>query len=374
MTRFAFTLCLTLIGCHFNSSGWAPAIDAFKSTLSVTTGENALILRGLGFDPAGTLYIDGMKQPFIFVSGAEIDVKLPTAITAVSGTHQITFANTDGFVSPPVTLRVHDAAFHLDAVSPTQLDVGREQTLTFSGAGFLPAMYVAWGDGTKLATTLVSSTTLTAVVPAQLVAVPGNSSVMILTSGSLCNTSCSSQVVPVRIGIFGMRVVNQGATDLVWDSARDLIHCADSFASTHTFFSIDLQTTDVVASYAVPRGPRQLSLSSDGSSLYAVYYAGQQVVRFGMPGFTQATVLSGPMGVTAAAAAPGSPLSVAVSAQGKVAIYDDQTARAQQATVTAWSLLWTGDPGALYAMDDFGFLYSMPVTPSGVGQPLHLGP
>ena len=100
-------------------------------------------------------------------------------------------------------------------------------------------------------------------------------------------------------------------TDLVWDSAHDLIHCVNSFAPADSLFSFDPQTDNGGASYAVATAPGQLSLSSGGASMYS---AGAQVVRFGLPGFTNATMPSGPARADALAAVHGWPLSVAVSA------------------------------------------------------------
>jgi len=85
--------------------------------------------------------------------------------------------------TPPIPTPV------IGSLSPAAVQVGSGAfTLTVNGSGFGANSVVLW-NGTTLATTLVSSSQLTAPIPASLVASAGTATVTVKTGGAVSTGS-----------------------------------------------------------------------------------------------------------------------------------------------------------------------------------------
>src|SRR6059058_5935964 len=100
----------------------------------------------------------------------------------VVGTFSITLSatNGNGTGTGPLTLTIN-AVPTIGSLSPTCTTAGGPQfTLTVNGTNFVAGSTVRW-SGTALATTFVSTTQLTATVPAVLIATAGTASLTVVT-------------------------------------------------------------------------------------------------------------------------------------------------------------------------------------------------
>jgi hypothetical protein len=76
---------------------------------------------------------------------------------------------------------------HIDSITPVSaVPGGASFTLTVTGTGFTGTSAVFFGTS-QLATTFVSSTTLTAFVSAAMIETSGTASLTVVTPGSVCN-------------------------------------------------------------------------------------------------------------------------------------------------------------------------------------------
>ena len=128
------------------------------------------ILTGSGFEPGAVAQWDGQDLSTTFVSSTELFAVIPASDLTAIGPATLTVANSDGGTSNDIPLFVEPA---LNSMTPNSAVAGSgEFTLTLTGAGF-PAGWVVDWNGSLLATTYVSSTELTAMVPAGLVSTAG---------------------------------------------------------------------------------------------------------------------------------------------------------------------------------------------------------
>src|SRR5438874_324509 len=107
----------------------------------------------------------------------------------VVGTFSITLSatNGNGTGTGPLTLTIN-AVPTISSLSPTCAAVGGPQfTLTVNGTNFVSGSTVKW-NATALTTTFVSSTRLTAIVPASLITAAGTASITVVSCGATSNT------------------------------------------------------------------------------------------------------------------------------------------------------------------------------------------
>src|SRR5207248_2177705 len=103
-----------------------------------------------------------------------------TPTTAGTYTVTISATNAGGTGSATLTLTINNPVPTITSISPTSTTAGSAQfTLTVNGTKFVSTSTVNW-NGAPLATSFVSSTQLTAMVPAPLVATAGTASITVV--------------------------------------------------------------------------------------------------------------------------------------------------------------------------------------------------
>ena len=108
------------------------------------------------------------------VSAGAATVTLPLPATAYAGLYSIAATYSDAGPSPnftgagaqPLTLTLNNPVPAIASLNPSSVQVGAGGTVAVSGTGFVPLSSIRW-NGTALATTYVSSTQLSAVIPSQ---------------------------------------------------------------------------------------------------------------------------------------------------------------------------------------------------------------
>jgi P pilus assembly chaperone PapD len=170
------------VGVNFNVGTPPPTLTSLTPPL-VYAGTPAFTLGavGSGFAPASVVSWDGAPLGTTYVDGSHLNASISAAMVAVAGTHAVTVSTPGGGVSSSVDFNVNHYAPILFGVSPTSVVAGSGSfVVTANGAQFDSASVVRW-NGSPLATTYVSSTQLTAVVPAASAATPGSASVSVQT-------------------------------------------------------------------------------------------------------------------------------------------------------------------------------------------------
>jgi uncharacterized protein len=193
------------VAFFINPATVAPTISSL-SPASITAGNAGftLTVSGANLLPSSTVNWNGSPLATTPVSASELTATVTASEVAAAGTASVTVVNPGG-VSAPATFTVN--ADNLDPtislLSPSSVPAGSAQlTLTVTGSNFVPGSLVEWNGG-SLATTYVSDTELTAVVPASDLANAGTASVAVNNptpggglSGSLTFTIGAANPVP----------------------------------------------------------------------------------------------------------------------------------------------------------------------------------
>lgn len=161
-------------------SGIAPVIASLTPNILNAQGPAfSLKVSGHNFLAGATVNWNGLPLPTAFVSAYQLTASVPASAIATPGTASVTVTVPSGTTSSPATFTIGNPRPVLSTVTPASVNAGAPDfTLTAKGSRFVNNSTVQW-NGADLATTFVSANTLTAVVPASLIASPGNAAVTI---------------------------------------------------------------------------------------------------------------------------------------------------------------------------------------------------
>jgi len=258
----------------------------------------------------------------------------------------------------------------VSSVSPAAIAAGSsDTTITVTGTGFDTGSSVLL-NGEQVATTLISSTQLSANVPAASLTKLGWIAVSVATAAP---GGGSSSTLPLTV----YSVMTLGANHILYDPfSRKIMASIGPGTSSITANSILAITPETGSTgKGVPIGdtPTNLALTQDGQVLYALLTGSASIARFNMltqqPDFTvgnfQATGYN--VGLRDIAAEPGSENTVAVD-EGEyigIGIYDfdptskTATKRGSSTGEYTGTCLAFPDAGHLFAID----LYTSPTSP-----------
>jgi hypothetical protein len=255
---------------------------------------------------------------------------------------------------------------------------------------------IEW-NGATLSSTYVSSTSLTAQIPASDLSSTGSANVAVQNPPPGGGTSHSISFI-INSPVTNLSVLDLPGTDLVWSPNQQKLYVAVPASATSNASSItvvDPITGSIVNSQPVSSAPTGLAISDDSQYLYAVISGGSVIQRFILPAISpdiQWSLGTDPMSGSANLAGdievePGAAHTLAVSfgqyGSGSIAVFDDSVERSAVAggigNSIGNSLQWKPDGSELYAAytlssdspyytyvsDDA--LYTMPVTSNGVG-------
>jgi hypothetical protein len=174
------------------------------------------------------------------------------------------------------------------STSPTSVAAGSASfTLTVTGTNFKSGDAVQFGF-TNLVSTYVSSTKMTAEVPASMVARPDSVSVVVVepTPATLNFGTTFSITVPPLAGnnSFTLKRVNVQAKDMVWDPVSQNIYL--STPGTDSVVSLDPTTGRLGSPVALSSAPGQLAVTADGAYLYVALDSEGVIERLNLPGLT----------------------------------------------------------------------------------------
>ena len=240
------------IGARHTVNPLLPQITSLTPISPAADGANFnLGINGANFTPNSTSTWGATPLSTTYLSTTKLTALLPASLIATPNTASITVSteagtasatvSTTGGTSPQVALTVSPSPPTITSLSPNSVVAGGQAlTLTINGANFLPgtaATVVRW-NYTALATTYVSSTQLTAFVPATLTGGSGTINITVVTVGGTSSavpftinpaqpviTGLSPSRVPAGYGAFVLYIsgthfssnatVNWGTTPLV---------------------------------------------------------------------------------------------------------------------------------------------------------------
>ena len=163
-----------------------PSITSLIPTTAVAGGAAfTLTINGTNFTATSTSSWSATALATTYVSATQLSAAVPASLIASAGTASVTVSDVSGssagatftFNAPPPTI--------ISLSSTSTLATGATFTLTINGTNFLPGgakVTVVMWNSTALATTYVSITQLTAVVPASLIAKPITASISAVTT------------------------------------------------------------------------------------------------------------------------------------------------------------------------------------------------
>lgn len=136
----------------------------------------SIVVAGENFVPRSIVQLDGAPLATSFVSATELRATIPTSKLAAVGVLRLSVGTSPpgGGASKEVTFEVQNPGATLTSLSPLSVVAGSGPTaLEASGTGFVPGAKIVFG-GTDLTTTFGSATSLTATIPASLLASSGS--------------------------------------------------------------------------------------------------------------------------------------------------------------------------------------------------------
>ncbi len=385
----------------FIVSGGAAGTPPTLTSLAPNTSYNnvaslALTANGTGFVSSSVIVWNGTAMPTTFVSSTQLTTTIPGTFLTVVGTDNVFVLNPDSTVSNtlPFTITASPTTTPtLTSISPTKSAVGDPGfTLTLNGTNFATGC-VAYFGATALPTTVVSSTQLTAQVPASSL-----TTVAEIPVTAKNTQSNPSNPIPYLVG---MNIFFGEVNDLVWDSARNIMYISQPSTSSknpNTVVAIDPVSLAIQWTYSPGSGsePDHLALSDDNKYLYVGLDGNGTVERLILGNQQGVPDISIPLGsdvnlgpyyamdvevdpaqTTTIAVARGVLPSISiVQAAGGVAIYDNATQRpsvisptTQTGNVLLDTIQWSNDGTAIYAANNENYegnFYQLAVSANGV--------
>ena len=299
--------------------------------------------------------------------------------------------NTDGGGGNPPP----PAAPTLRSIVPSSVVAGASGvTIQANGTNFRSSSTIQW-NASSLQTTFVSSTQLTATVPAYDVANVGTAQVTVSNhqagvadSGALTFTIASPPATSAWV-----RALNYSPKDITWDAVHGNLIASlgsDDGVSPNTLLVIDPISGNVQTTVATGHGPHLLSVSSDASYLWVGLDGDSAVQRYTLPDLQKDILISlppdprgGAQQAVSLEAARKNPHTVAVDAGNgmgwNIYVFDDAVQRSKSISILSaglpfvdW-LQWGKDESILYGtqyqtIDSPGGVVSMSVDASGVSR------
>lgn len=356
-----------------------PVITSISPT-SATVGSGAenISATGSNFTASSQIYWNGQALATSLGPPTVLSAQIPASDFATTGTAQVTVVTpgAGGGTSNVEIFSINNPIPTMSSLSPGSAPAGGLGfALTVTGTGFNSTSQVEW-NGATLATSLVSSTQLTAQVPAADLTSPSAAQISVFNAAPGGGQS-SGLTFYVNSGATRVRTISLNADDIVWDPANSQIYASvpgSSGPNSNSVVSVDPVTGSIGAPQPAGVNPDQMALSFDNSYLWVGEDGSQAIQRFRMPGLTPDITIPLPASgaitagtsVLSMAAAPDNAHTLAASLllyPGELYVYDDAVPR---------NGLPTG-PGSLREIDFEGLQWgkdsSTLYVSTGVGEP-----
>jgi hypothetical protein len=358
-----------------------------------------LTVTGTQFISTSQVLWNGIQAPTSYVSSTSLTAQIPASDLSSAGSATVAVQNLapGGGTSGALTFTIAtppNPTPTVTSMSPFSATVGGAAfTLTVTGTQFISTSQVLW-NGSQAPTSYVSSTSLTAQIPASDLSSAGSATVAVQNPapGGGASGTLTFTINPPGTNL---TVLEVEGTDLTWNSSQKELYVAVPAAATanaSTITVVDPIAGSIIGTQQLASAASGLAISDDNQYLYAVTSGGSTIQRFTLSTITadiQWLLGKDPTSGNANLAGdikvqPGAPHTLAVSmgqfGSGTVAVFDDTVERsAVAASSIGNSLQWKADGSELYAAYTVGnyspyyttssddALYVMPVNSAGVG-------
>lgn len=366
-------LAASLSAC-FNSPSYTPILTfsttgpaAGLQTGLVPTGATSVFVLGFFLNPDTLVYGNGRPQQTTWFAapppemGGQVlwgprpvlRVDLDAEATKVAGPLILTAMGDGTLMSAPLELFVVDARLTLTDVAPGQIAAGAPATtIVLTGTGFNPSSQVSW-NGNALPTTFLSSTSVSAIVPASFLTIPGDATVEL--RGRSCSSpdprSCTTDATSTicTVGRAKKIVVPGNASNVGWDATHSLLLAVIlQPPATYLLATIDPQTGGVRAGVAV-ESPSNLSISAGDQFVYVANMSSAR--RYSLPDLTGGVVLPHPG--QRVVAAPEAPQTAALFDGLTLSVLDGTAVRPNTAQGFGLLAIWGFDASRMYGISDY---------------------
>lgn len=164
-----------------------PTISSLTPSSALAGGAAfTLTVNGSGFLSSSVVQWNGNSRTTTYISGTQLSISISAADIAVGQTAVVSVTNPSpgGGTSAEASIPVNSPSPTLASISPSSATAaGAAFTLTVNGSGFLQGSAVQWNGSygqPPLATTYVSSSELTVVIPANDIAFAGVANVTVV--------------------------------------------------------------------------------------------------------------------------------------------------------------------------------------------------
>lgn len=258
----------------FSISAPPPTLNSISPT-SATAGGTAftLTVTGANFVSGDVVLWNASVLATTFVSATQLSAAVPASDIATSGTATVAVQTAAGSKTGALTFTINSAPPTLNSISPTGATAGGAGfTITVNGANFVSGDVVVW-NASALTTTFVSTTQLTATVPATDIATPGTATVAVQTAAGNDTSSLAftinaatptlSSISPAS-AIAGSAGFTLTATGTNFASGNQVLW--NGSALTTTFVSNTQLTAAVPSSLISNSGSASISIQGSGGS------------------------------------------------------------------------------------------------------------
>ncbi len=362
-----------------------PTITSISpSAVAVSTSNvpQRVFISGSGFAATATVQVNGQAASISSRSAASITVSLPAGDFSKAGSLALIVTNpgSPAVSSNSALLSVTQPSTAGFRIQPSSVPAGSPATtITLVGTGFFPDSVAQW-NGIPLATKYNDASSLTAVIPASLLAGFANANIGVVTPE---NTGQAPPTDPFTT------YLALSVNDIAYNAKDGLIYASVPGSAGpglgNSIAAIDPTTGVIQKTIFVGSEPNRLTISTDGTQLFvgldgagAVRQvdltAGTAGVQFSLGGGPG--VYNAPYTAQSLAALPGSSNSVAVyGSNGVVNIFDSGVARTTPSsgletyfTSNVGGLAFGSSASSLYLTSDAtgSYLYDLTVGTGGI--------
>ena len=244
-----------------------PTISSINPNAAVAGGPVfTLTVNGTNFDNSASVQWNGTGIPTSFGNSTQLSATVAASLIASPGTALVTVSD-NGATSNSATFTIAPAPA-IGSLNPTSATAGGPGfTLTVDGSGFASGATVQW-NGTGLTTNFVSSSEMTATVPATLISTAGSATVTVLEDGVTSN-SATFTIAALTIASLSPNTATAGQAGFTLTvNGTGFVSGAvvqwNSTALTTTFVSTTQLTATVTAGLVATAGSATVTVTQDG--------------------------------------------------------------------------------------------------------------